>query len=148
MSKIEFKKIDYNTFHNDTITLIKKVLKKYPNIKYVYGIPRGGTFPAIIASHYFDLEYLDYLNSINLEKERDDILIIDDINDTGMTLKNLSFKYPNFIYVTVYAKLHSKFKTNIEPIEVYNNTWLVFPFENEKKVKYEYKDFKKRRKNV
>ena len=56
----------------------------------VYGIPRGGALLAILLSHKMDIPYIDRFDDVN-----ENVVIIDDIADTGNTLK----KYKNHEYL-------------------------------------------------
>lgn len=67
---------------------------------YVVGIVRGGAIPATFLSHYFDVpmktvkvSLRDYkgieLDPKILDETGNNILIVDDINDSGATLKTL-----------------------------------------------------------
>ena len=53
------------------------------DFKGVYGIPRGGTILAVLLSHKLDLPFIEN----PFDCEYDDFVIVDDIADTGETLK-------------------------------------------------------------
>ena len=75
------------------------------NIKYVHGLKRGGLIPAVLISHTLDLEYIDTPQHY----EPMDCLIVDDICDSGETLKKCGVEYTT-------AVLHYKPHTScLEP---------------------------------
>ena len=88
--------------------------------EYVYGIPRGGMPLAIMLSHALNLK----LTFSILDKTI--TLIVDDVADTGKTLKQFSTK--GFTIVTF--AWHKK--STVKPYRhSYNkkDNWLVFPWE-------------------
>ena len=75
--------------YDDMIDKISKYVKQYPlgEIGAVYGLPRGGLPIAVSLSHSLGLPLLmDYYDrKIVTDKQ---ILVVDDIADTGNTLKD------------------------------------------------------------
>ena len=140
---MEFLKISYDKFHQDTINLVNNVMSANPDIKYVWGPARGGYLPAIIASHFFNLQYKD-LGREQVQDGGKDFLIIDDVNDTGKTFKDLKVMFPNAVFASLYKKGRTEF-CDAYYAEEYNNTWLVFPFEDEEKAKADYEGYCGRR---
>ena len=58
------------------------------DLEFVSGIPRGGLIPAVMMSHSFDIKYISYSSAKLLPLElRAKTLVVDDIADTGHTLK-------------------------------------------------------------
>ena len=53
---------------------------EHPEIKYVHGLKRGGYIPAVMLSHQLNLPYSEVVLK--------DTLVVDDICDSGETLKN------------------------------------------------------------
>ena len=76
----------------DSENVIDKVVEKIENLEkkpfYLYGIPRGGLIPATWISHKTGIKY-QQINSAQISKMADlsHILIIDDICDSGKTVK-------------------------------------------------------------
>jgi hypoxanthine phosphoribosyltransferase len=60
--------------------------------------------------------------------ERDDLIIVDDICDTGRTFSLLRQSYPNALYVAAYAKPAGKEYCHYFGRLVDQSQWLVFPF--------------------
>lgn len=101
--------------------------KKYTKIKYVYGLPRGGLPLAVHMSHRLGLALR---TSLSLkQKKREQTLIVDDVADTGRTLKSLfDFYEYNFITATLHYKKRSKVKPTFYLAETKN--WIVYPWED------------------
>lgn len=65
---------------NDLITdLCEKIITDLPNIDSVHGLKRGGMVPAVMISHRLNIPYSDVILP--------NTLVIDDICDSGITLK-------------------------------------------------------------
>ena len=117
----------------------------------IMGINRGGCIPGIYLSHRLnkphealDVRLRDHKakpDLRNLEKAyafQKKILIIDDINDTGTTLKGIhdivvmEGMTDNVKYVTLFEKMSSDFSVQIcakELDEEEEKQWIVFPYE-------------------
>ena len=101
---------------------------------YIYGVPRGGAIPAVWLSHKTGINYYQ-LNSSQISKTADlsHILIVDDICDSGETIKKLKENFPKCQIATLYYK-----ETAIDKPDIYGETvgeeWLVFPWENNEKI--------------
>ena len=74
-------------------------------VTLMVGIPRGGYIIAVYLSHYFDLTWMDFENFRKFQKysNKESVLIVDDIADTGNTLKGFN----KFDCATLYYKPRS-----------------------------------------
>jgi|TARA_R100000030_G_scaffold75317_1_gene58436 hypoxanthine phosphoribosyltransferase len=94
-------------------------------VEYVAGIPRGGVILAILYSHRFNVEYMEYPSN-----HYPHLLILDDIADSGNTLK----QWKERLNVPLYGTLHYKKSSCIEP-DFYGSKlikedrWIVYPWE-------------------
>jgi hypoxanthine phosphoribosyltransferase len=116
--------ISWYGVHNWLQTLVKaNRLHTNTKIKSIYGLPRGGLVPAVILSHMLEIPLVSeaYI--------RGDTLIVDDICDTGETLKRYEIdKCPTLT-------IHYKRSAIIEPtywcMPVEEDQWIVYPWEKE-----------------
>jgi hypoxanthine phosphoribosyltransferase len=93
---------------NDLIdTLCEKIITEQPNIDSVFGLKRGGLIPAVMVSHKLGLPWSDVMLP--------NTLVIDDICDTGVTLKNTIGVYTAVLHhkphtscykPNIYAQIH------------------------------------------
>ena len=95
------------------------------NLGAVYGLPRGGLPIAVSLSHRLHLPLLmDYYDrKIVTEKK---ILVVDDIADTGHTLKDFENKH------NIICTFHYHEQSIIEPdywIHKKDDDWIVYPWE-------------------
>lgn len=85
-------------------------------IKSITGIQRGGLIPAVMISHKLHIPYVSRINK--------DTLVVDDICDTGETLKNTIGMYT----ATLHYKPTAVFTPDFYSKEV-GTEWLVYPWE-------------------
>jgi hypoxanthine phosphoribosyltransferase len=120
---------------DDIKEVINKVVEKIENLEkkpfYIYGVPRGGLIPATWISHKTGIKY-QQINSTQISKIADlsHILIIDDICDSGKTLKEIRENYPKVKVACLYYKETASEKPDIYG-EIVGDEWLVFPWEND-----------------
>ena len=104
-------------------------VKQYPlgEIGAVYGLPRGGLPIAVSLSHSLGLPLLmDYYDRKIVTNKK--ILVVDDIADTGHTLKD--FENPHNIICT----FHYHKQSIVEPdfyCEEKGDKWIVYPWETQ-----------------
>jgi len=103
------------------VTILKhKVLDKLPEIDSVTGIARGGLIPAVMLSHKLGVPYTQAVGP--------NTLVVDDICDSGVTLKDA----PGVYTATLHYKSSAISKPNAYASLLLNeNQWLVYPWEND-----------------
>ena len=100
----------------------------------IYGVPRGGLCLAVALSHKLNVQLI--------EKPLKNSLIVDDIYETGFTLSNFkNIEGVNF-FVLVSKKKPIWWNT-VSLIQ--KKEWIVFPWENNKNLLKEVKEYKKKR---
>ena len=86
------------------------------DIKSITGIQRGGLIPAVMISHKLHIPFVSRINK--------DTLVVDDICDTGETLKNTIGMYT----ATLHYKPTAIFTPDFYSKEV-GTEWIVYPWE-------------------
>lgn len=90
------------------------------------GLPRGGLIPAVMLSHKLQIPFV---SQANIGGVIGNILIVDDICDSGKTLKR--FKFENDVYTaTLHWKQSAEYQPNYFWEIAYENEWIVYPWEN------------------
>ena len=99
------------------------------SINRVAGIPRGGLIPAVMFSHTLGIPYISYSSAKQLSKfDRKRTLVIDDICDTGLTLKE-AISY-DFHTAALSTRSGSAVTPTFSGEIISHDAWLVFPWEN------------------
>ena len=112
-------------FHDDIIKLCNMIPKDKYN--YVCGVPRGGVIIAIYVSHYCNITFSEY-EEIDYIDSNETILIVDDLTDTGKTLKEFQ-NNEQFETAVLYYKPRSIIKPTYFVEHSDNDQWIVFPYE-------------------
>lgn len=135
--------------YSDFVLELRKQITPAPNI--IVGIGKGGLIPGVMLAEQFECTLVNYgLRSYNgyentniveyqpiqnFESLRDaNILIVDDIADTGNTFKYAVKKFKdNFCESVTTASIFYKPKSSFKPDyivqEVSDETWIVQPWE-------------------
>ena len=107
---------------------------KFLEFSGIYGIPRGGLCLAVALSHKL---------KINLISEPiKNSLIVDDIYETGITLK--AFKHiEGAMFFVLFSKVSPTWWNSVQISE--KNEWIVFPWENPLNLQSDRNDYIKKR---
>ena len=120
----------------------------------IFSINRGGCIPGVYLSHLLNIPHhvinvqlrdqkknINISNLLKFAKLEKNILIVDDINDTGATfnfVKNSLAEYKgNFSYASLIENKSSNFKVDFKAKIIdkkINPNWIVFQWENLKQI--------------
>ena len=117
--------------------------------KGIVAVTRGGLVPAAIVARELDIRLIDTVcvksynkkskGSVNVLKDATaagtgkNWLIVDDLVDTGETIKSIRLTLPDAHYATVYAKPSGREQVDTFITEVSQDTWIYFPWDMEMK---------------
>ena len=117
--------------------------------KGIIAVTRGGLVPAAIVARELDIRLIDTFCVVSYnQKTKGDVkilkestvanngegwLIVDDLVDTGETIKAIRSSLPNAHYATVYAKPSGREQVDTFITEVSQDTWIYFPWDMEMK---------------
>lgn len=141
--------LTWEQFHQDTNQLVDKIKIEYPHPDYtkkfkgIIAIARGGYIPAVIIAHKLGIKNVRSVSMSTYDEEnvkrdtvvndifRDDEvwLVVDELTDSGSSLKTLKEYLPASIYVTVYAKPKGINEADLYSVSVEQTRWIVFPWE-------------------
>ena len=136
--------ISWDEFHRDTKALAEKIRAAGVYNKII-AVSRGGLLPAGILAYELGIRNSQAVNisSYDGENRRNDdeieavcdagvvdaqTLIVDDLSDSGNTIRLLRRFFPKACYVTVYVKPAGKKDVDIFARELPDH-WLVFPWD-------------------
>lgn len=120
----------------------------------VVGIARGGLVPAVMLSHRFEVPHIpvvwttrDFIGHADFSHQnlshisevrhaafaKKDVLIVDDICDSGKTFETLQKHLPDGNGHVLYASLHCRSSSSFSPHYkgemIYDDKWIVYPYE-------------------
>ena len=136
--------ISWEQLHRDVKALAWRMVDIYP-WKAIVAITRGGLVPASIIARELEIRIVDTVcissydvqtqGAIKVLKtpniERDGLLLIDDLVDTGKTARIVRDMLPEAHFATVYAKPAGRPLVDTFITEVSQDTWILFPWDTE-----------------
>ena len=141
--------VSWDQFHRDARALAWRIAGSERQWRGIVCITRGGLVPAAIVSRELNIRlietvcvasYHDYssqgemsvLKEVSadlLESGGEDILIVDDLTDTGKTAEIVREMLPKAHFATVYAKPKGRPMVDTFITEVSQDTWIFFPWD-------------------
>lgn len=123
-------------------------LSEGQTFKGLIAVTRGGLVPAAIVARELDLRLIDTvcITSYRADNTRGELrtlkaaamtdngngwLVVDDLVDTGHTIKIVREALPKAHYATVYAKPAGRPLVDTFITEVSQDTWILFPWDQE-----------------
>ena len=136
--------VSWDQMHRDSKALAWRLAEKGPWSRII-SITRGGMVPACIVARELDLRVVDticiktYDHQDRAEPEilkgvsedGEDVLIIDDLVDTGATARVVRAMLPKAHYAAVYAKPEGRPLVDTFVTEVSQDTWIFLPWDTE-----------------
>mgnify|MGYP001487759649 FL=1 len=140
--------VTWSEVHRDTKLLARKLIGT-DDWKGIIAITRGGLIPAAIIAREMDIRNIDticiatydeqHIGDVNMIKVPDlavaekgeGWLMIDDLVDTGATIKAARELLPNCHIATVYAKEMGRPSVDTFVHEVPQNYWVFFPWDTD-----------------
>lgn len=119
--------------------LLEKIRKSGKQYVSIYGIPRGGLIPAVYLSHH--------LNIPLSPNPKWGSLVIDDINDSGQTLYDISTKI-GVDTAVLFERTDSKMAADYISDKIDSNDWLIFPWESREEAFKDMMDYLKDNKDA
>lgn len=122
------KKVYYTweNFDKDVIKIIKKIFNNMWDVKGVYAIPKGGLVLGVKLANLLKVPlYTKLCKEVEINHN---ILIVDEISDTGKTLN----KIPNikkYNTVCLHIKEGTSFMPDIYIQKFKRDEWIVYPWE-------------------
>ena len=141
--------VSWDQFHRDARALAWRLAEAGP-FRAILCITRGGLVPAAIIARELELRYIDticiasyheysaqgqlqIIKGVNDELVGPDggkgVLVLDDLVDTGKTVKLTRELLPNAHFAAVYAKPQGRPQIDTFVTEVSQDTWIYFPWD-------------------
>ena len=136
--------ISWEQLHRDSKALAWRLVEKQPWTGIV-AITRGGLVPASIIARELEIRLVDTvcISSYDFQQQGDtsvlkapaidgrNLLLIDDLVDTGQTARIVRDMVPDAHFATVYAKPAGRPLVDTYITEVSQDTWILFPWDTE-----------------
>lgn len=140
--------VSWTDLHRDARALAWRLAELGP-FTQIIAVARGGLAPAAIIARELDIRSVDTICIISykegdvgletergalnilkgLDSDRTDLLVIDDLVDSGETARAVKAMLPNAHIATVYAKPDGLSAVDTYVTQVSQNTWIVFPWD-------------------
>ena len=138
----------FDDIYDITLNLAENILKSDIKIDLMIGISRGGLFPTRLLSDILGVNQIEIIHAqsyqtfqkiqkikikpISIEIKNKNILLVDDVSDTGETLHNVK-KYleklgaSNVLIAVLYEKTWNKIELPFPCKKT--SAWIIFPWE-------------------
>lgn len=142
--------VTWDQLHRDARALSWRLLGKGPDggaWRGIVAITRGGLIPAAIIARELDCRLVESVCVASYEEESrgvpvvvkgppaagdgEGFLVVDDLVDTGTTLRVVRELLPRAMYVCLYAKPDGRNAADVFVTEVSQDTWILFPWDTE-----------------
>jgi len=121
-SKIHLSWVTIEELIND---LCIQIAQSDIHVEYIFGLQRGGLIPAVMLSHRLSIP-------MTQDPTKQNVLVVDDICDSGETFKEFYIEYPNAKFACLHFKPHtSDFRPNFFANGFYSDNWIVYPWERD-----------------
>ena len=105
--------------------LCTQIIRSSIQIEHIFGMPRGGLIPAVMLSHKLNIPMTQDPNQSN-------VLVVDDICDSGETFKKFYIEYPNSKFACLHFKPHtSVFNPGFSANKFFADNWITYPWERQ-----------------
>lgn len=139
--------VSWEQLHRDSKALAWR-LSDGPKIKGIVAITRGGMFPAAVIARELDIRVIDTISVVSydwqqqatepavvkplaLDTDGEGIVVVDDLVDSGKTLRYVRTLLPKARFATVYAKPEGRPAVDVYITEVSQDTWILQPWDSE-----------------
>lgn len=146
--------VTYNTptvsYGNNLIELSWRDIERIVNSLYeqvkdngytaVVGLARGGVVPAVMLSHRLGIKFetvtwqtrdgeFKEIGRLNNIVNREKVLIVDDICDSGLTLTEVKMNHPDADVAVLTTKIDTKLVDFVGEAYYNDDRWVIFPWE-------------------
>ena len=142
--------VSWEELHRHAKALAWRLVDRRPRFKGLIAITRGGLVPAAIVARELNLRMIETVCCVAYDKlhsagkvdvlkppqaaladQGRDWLLIDDLVDTGLTARAVREMLPMAHFATIYAKPAGKPLVDTYITEVSQDTWILFPWDQE-----------------
>jgi xanthine phosphoribosyltransferase len=138
--------VTWDQLHRDAKALAWRLIGGGP-FRGIVAVTRGGLIPAAIIARELDCRLVESVSVASYEEEvigppvvvkpppaagdGEGFLVVDDLVDTGGTLRVVRGLLPRAHYACIYAKPDGRSAVDTFVTEVSQDTWILFPWDTE-----------------
>ncbi len=140
--------LSWDQFHTDTRTLAHRLAER-GGFSAIAAVARGGLFPAGVIARELGIRVIETICVVSYHEETtrgeiavlkslsedilarppQEVLIVDDLVDTGNTARIVKAQLPGAFFATVYAKPLGLPLVDAHVREIPQDTWIYFPWD-------------------
>lgn len=136
--------VTWDQLHRDARALAWRLVDRVP-ARGIVAITRGGLIPAAIVARELDCRLIECVSVATYEEEEmlgprvikapeaagdgTGWLVVDDLVDTGTTMRVVRELLPNAHFASIYAKPRGRALVETWITEVSQDTWIMFPWD-------------------
>ena len=141
--------ITWDQFHTDVRILANHIQSSGNEFDTIVAITRGGLVPAAILAQLLNVRYIETLGLSSRDDDRErtimsviktvntavfntggsNTLVVDDLVDSGHTMRYVAKLLPRAYRAVVYAKPLGRDACHVRAADMPQDRWLVFPWE-------------------
>jgi xanthine phosphoribosyltransferase len=138
--------VAWDQLHRDARALAWRVIRRGP-WRGIVAVTRGGLIPAAIVARELECRIVESVSVISYDEEvlgptsvakpptaagdGTGFLVVDDLVDTGATIRAVRELLPHAHYTCIYAKPAGRDSVDTYITEVSQDTWILFPWDTE-----------------
>jgi xanthine phosphoribosyltransferase len=138
--------VTWDQLHRDGRALAWRVMALRP-LRGIVAITRGGLIPAAIVARELEVRLIESVSVVTYDEEQigepvvtkaptaagdgEGFLVVDDLVDTGTTVRLVRSLLPRAHFCCIYAKPAGKAMIDTFITEVSQDTWILFPWDTE-----------------
>ncbi len=140
--------LSWDQFHADTRTLAQRLAER-GGFSAIAAVARGGLFPAGVIARELGIRVIETICVVSYHEEttrgeiavlkslsedilarpHGEVLIVDDLVDTGNTARVVKAQLPGAFFATIYAKPLGLPLVDAHVREIPQDTWIYFPWD-------------------
>jgi xanthine phosphoribosyltransferase len=132
--------ISWVEFHENTKKLAKNLIRMERKWKAIVAVARSGLIPASIIAREMGIYMIDVICPFDIDnghmniikvpniKDGENILLVDEFVNSGLTLKSVKEKLPKAFYASVYVTECGKHLVDLYTKEI-ENVKIIFPWD-------------------
>ena len=141
---VSYATVTWDQLHRDARSLASALMPRAPFAGLV-AITRGGLIPAAIVARELECRLVESISVVSYEDEAqseprvvkaaaaagdgEGFVVVDDLVDTGVTVRLVRKLLPRAIFACLYAKPAGREVADLWVAEVPQDTWILFPWD-------------------